>query len=377
MTTPAILTLTGTISASGNTDVPITGAEGVSLDKICHFYSARALDAGWGTSDLQPMVTTEIIDDAGTLKLRVAKPTAEAETYAATFWVFPADSAVVVQHASIAIEAGEDFHVGSITAVSSTAQAFWIPHGVLAASDNDHAPRSVQLSFASTSSVRAQHGAGEDYGSDVTVFFEVVDWGSADIRVQHKTATITASTSADSTSLSPAVDLSRTFLVSSYRTTATGLSAEQFPTVYLLDTDTVRAETVVSGTTQVNTQVIEDVASTPQWTVEALHFEIAGGVSLGEVTGASAQRSTTTRSAGLDLRASLVTFDAAGTIVPNIQLGAYPIGLCSDESSGPAAVDCALLALSIEEVVEPEPEGTGPGLMRCWQRLLPPRWREP
>ena len=279
-TLSSIQTLTGTTDTDQETDVTITG--GTALDKMFHFCSFESTSTSSAHDQLSKATELTSISN-----LRIHNGQASgnvAMDFVCYVVIFTAASDLVTQRDTTNMSAGEC--VGNVISAVTIAETFVIPHGATNASDTSFGQEEhhrVILTTTTNVDVCIDDAADETQ----TFRFEVVDWNDANIVVQHVSATLGSGESSDTITIT-AVDLSRTWLIATMRTSAgsfTDQSNHLSGRVDFSSTTVVRYRK--SGTGRViewAVQVIEDTNSPSLWTTQLDSIALADTVGSGTAT---------------------------------------------------------------------------------------------
>ncbi len=283
----SVNTYTGNTGTGADLVIPIT--DGTATNKMFHFCSF-SYDTGDGLHSSTYRATK--ITATSTLTIFGGSATNEALDYNCTVVSYDTGSDLVVsryQPDMTQIGAPNEVLNQGITLVSAVSQAFIIPHGEENISDTDIGQEELwDLQLTSTSNVQVS----VDGGAEETnyIYFEVVDWGNSDIRVQHLNGNAMTTVQTTDTAIIPiAVTPAKTWLITTGRTEGAA-NVEQTGAMNLRadfqDTTTVRVRRGITNSVGMNwsAQVIEDVSGTGLWDVQSGNISMAAGALTGTLT---------------------------------------------------------------------------------------------
>ncbi|OGG29504.1 hypothetical protein A3A63_02035 [Candidatus Gottesmanbacteria bacterium RIFCSPLOWO2_01_FULL_46_9] len=273
--------VTGTLGTTGTTDV-ISYSNGTALDKMFHFCSFRGNPA-----DAQHDQTyrATYLNSTSQLTIQVGRTPNQDLTYDCYIVIYTADSDLVVNRYSGDSTLNPGPRNVTITAVSSTSQAFVIPHGESIPNDQTIGQEEeYEYRLTSTTNVGIYYTTYNNAAAN-TIRFEVVDWNNSDIRVQHMNGnTMTTGETSDTVTLTNTVDTAKTWIIVTAR--ETGAAYDQAQGVEdvradLQDANTVRLRRGYVGSPAVadswSAQAIEDRSDYGLWNVQrgSIAFAVA------------------------------------------------------------------------------------------------------
>ncbi len=240
--------VSGSTGTSGSTNVTLSAPTGAQLDKTYHFCSFEG-----NVGNTQHDITFRATALTSTTNLVIYAGQSgggnNALDYNCYVIYFTSDSDLTVNRYNNTTNATTKNI--TITAVSATSRTFIIPHGETNAVDTDIGREEFwRYRLTSTTNVEVTLRNAADESN--AVYFEVVDWGNDEIRVQHLDGTAIGNGDASQTAtITTAVDTARTWLIATWRMSS-NTNPEQtgrgsFRAV-LTDSSTVTLSRGVTGT---------------------------------------------------------------------------------------------------------------------------------
>jgi len=322
-----VVTVTGTTGTGASTTANFSG--GTALNKMFHFCSF-SYNANDNLHDQTYRSTA--LTAVNTLTIYAGQTSGNRPlTYHCSIIIFPTDADLVVNRYSRTGINGLTTISTTITAVSSRAQAFVIPHGETNPSDTDVGREELyDYQLTSTTNVNIMLDNAEDEAG-ATFRFEVVDWNNSGIRVQHLNGnTMTTTETTDTATIPTPITSGKAWLIVTGRTSG-GLAAQSTGSMNIRadfsDNSTVRVRRGITSSTAFvwSAQVIEDVSASGIWDVQ-----------MGNISMTTAQTSNT-----LTLSPSVNTSRtfAAGTAFPHFAFsGQSPDATTSNQDTVAATV---------------------------------------
>ena len=265
----SVETVTGTTGTGAS--IIANFSNGTQLDKMFHFCSFQGNVADNLHDQMFKATALTDIDDL-TITASATTPTLSL-TYRCYIVIFDASSDLVVQRFTTPTLTADTANNQAITQVSATAQTFVIPHGETDPSDTTIGSEEIwEYQLTSTTNVAIFLDGGNNTAHP-GVKFEVVDWGNADINVQHiNNNSMTTLETTDAVNIT-AVDQANTWLIGT--NTWAGVAAGSSPTddfgvrLDFQDNDTIQLRKLNSGVAvEWSAQVIEDVSAGGIWDVD-------------------------------------------------------------------------------------------------------------
>ncbi|KKU94175.1 MAG: hypothetical protein UY26_C0003G0326 [Candidatus Jorgensenbacteria bacterium GW2011_GWA1_48_13] len=292
----SIVTLTGTTGTGASTAVNFSG--GTALNKMFHFCSFQ-----YNTADSlhDQVFRSTALTATGTLTISAGQTAGSNQNlnYNCKILIFTAASDLVVNRYLAPTTAARPTAVNvTITAVSTTSQAFIIPHGETDPTDTtigNEEEWEYQLTSATNVAIYVDSANNSSHPG---ARFEVVDWNNSDIRVQHiNNLAMTTTETTDTSTIPVPVNLSKTWLMLTGSTEA-GASSEVTGRMNvradLQNASTVRLQ---RGTSTIafewSAQVIEDVSSYGLWNVQSGNIGMTTGQTANTLTISGVDASTT------------------------------------------------------------------------------------
>lgn len=310
----SIQTITGTTGTSATTDVSISG--GTSLDKMFHFCSFR-----YDTADTLHDAVYRSTELTSTSNLRIHAGQSgggnQSLNYECKIIIYTSGSDLSVNRYLTTTTGATRPSANNvtITAVSSTSQAFIIPHGETDRDDTTIGSEELfEYRLTSTTNVAIYVDDVNNSPVQPGVRFEVIDWNNSDIRVQHINGiTMTSGQTTDTATIPTSITTSRAWLIVTGATDG-GAFSEQTGRMNIRadiqNSTTVRARRGVSGIALGwSAQVIEDISSYGLWTTQESNINMGTGSTSGTKTITAVKTENT-----LVFCTAIVAFSCSGAV---------------------------------------------------------------